>query len=73
MQHPAGSRGHIDHKFHDILELAHIAGPRVGGERREHVRAERRSLFVEPGAVAGEEVGRQQLDVAVALAQGRNL
>src|SRR5689334_19353638 len=54
-----------------MVQLAHVAGPRVALERMECLRLEPRERLAIPRSVAPEEVLGQGPDVALALTQRR--
>ena len=57
--------------LHDVLEFAHVTGPRVAGEGLDHVVAEGGDLLARARAQAPEEVVGERGHVLPPLAQGR--
>jgi hypothetical protein len=57
--------------LHQVGELAHVARPRIGGERRRRVGVERLGRDAVVGARAAQVVLREHHDVGAALAQRR--
>src|SRR5262249_23312518 len=58
--------------LHRVLELAHVAWPRMGGQRRFRLGGEREAA-ARLGCATRQEVAREREDVLGALAQRRQL
>src|SRR5690606_41909231 len=68
-----GAVGQGEGAFEDVFQFAHVAGEGVGGQRGEGVVGEPRRGALHRVGEALEDGPGQQRQVAVALAQGRDV
>src|SRR6266536_4133595 len=63
--------GEDDRPLDDVLQLAHVSGPDVGGQRIQHVRVERSHVLPHLRGVQHREMPGEARDVLQPLSQGR--